>query len=81
MDLLQTMATQLGYQFDRTEIKRTSYMPRGYGDAELDYQEVRKLLLALLRGERGLPVYTPAGQQPEQLPLSGEEKEITGPEQ
>ncbi len=71
VDLLQTMATQLGYQFDKTEIKRTSYMPSGYGDAELDYQEVRKLLLALLRGERGLPVYTPADQQPERLPPSG----------
>ena len=33
VDLLQIMATQLGYQFDKTEIKRTSYTPRGYGDA------------------------------------------------
>ncbi len=81
VDLHKTMASQLGHQFDKTEIKRTSYTPSGYGDVELEQQEARKLSLELLRGERGLPVYIPAGQQQEHLPPSGEEKEITGPEQ
>jgi hypothetical protein len=53
VDLLQAMAMHLGFEFDRTAIRRTSYFPRGYGEAELEQLEIRKLLLAILRGERG----------------------------
>lgn len=55
VDLLQKMATHLGFEFDRTDIKHTSYFPR----AELEQLEIRKLLLSILRGERGFPVYVP----------------------
>jgi hypothetical protein len=65
IDLLQKMAKHLGFEFDRTDIKRTSYFPRGYGEAEFDQLEMRKLLLGILRGERGLPVYVPQAGTPE----------------
>lgn len=67
VDMLQKMASHLGFEFDRTDIRRTSYFPRGYGEAEFELFEMRKLLLAILRGERGLPVYVPPPG--EQIPI------------
>ncbi len=57
VDLLQKMADSLGYEFDKVSIQRTSYFPRGFGDADWDQQQIRKLLLAVLKGERMLPVW------------------------
>lgn len=59
VDMLQKLAAHLGYHFDRTDIRRASYFPRGYGEAEFEQIEMRKLFLDILRGERGLPVYVP----------------------
>src|SRR5439155_20895164 len=56
VDILQKMASHLGYYFDKTDIKRTSYFPQGYGAAEWEQQQIRQLMLALLKGERALPV-------------------------
>jgi uncharacterized protein DUF6680 len=56
VDILQKMARHLGYYFDKTDIKRTSYFPQGYGTAEWEQQQIRQLMLALLKGERSLPV-------------------------
>jgi len=56
VDLLQKMAQHLGYYFDKTDIKRTSYFPQGYGAAEWEQQQIRQLVLSLLKGERALPV-------------------------
>jgi hypothetical protein len=59
-DLLQKMGAYLGYHFDKTELRRTSYFPRGYGAKEWEQQQIRELALALLKGERSLPVCLPA---------------------
>ena len=59
VDLLQKMAGHLDYHFDKSDIKRTSYFPRGYGDAEWEQQQIRRLLLSLLKGERSLPISAP----------------------
>lgn len=56
VDLLQKMASHLGFHFDKTDIKRTSYFPQGYSTAEWEQQQIRQLVLALLKGERALPV-------------------------
>ena len=56
VDLLQEMASHLGFHFDKTDIKRTSYFPQGYSTAEWEQQQIRQLVLALLKGERALPV-------------------------
>ncbi len=74
VDLLQKMADSLGYEFDKVSIQRTSYFPRGFGDADWDQQQIRKLLLALLKGERMLPIWlngpteTIEQNSPQQLP-------------
>lgn len=52
VDLLQKMAAYLGFELHQTDIKRTSYFPRGYGEAEAELLEIRKLLLSILRGHR-----------------------------
>ena len=56
VDLLQKMASHLGFHFDKTDIKRTSYFPQGYSTADWEQQQIRQLVLALLKGERALPV-------------------------
>jgi hypothetical protein len=58
--LLGEMAKYFGYDFDETMIRSTSYSPRFYGELEAEGNEIRKLLLQLLRGERALPM-TPVG--------------------
>lgn len=67
VDLLYEMATHLGYEFDKTYIRRTSYFPHGYGDLELDQLEMRKAFLGILRGERFVPVWV-GGPQAEASP-------------
>lgn len=54
-DLLYEMAGSLGYAYDKAQIKGGTYYPRGYGDAEAEIQETRKLWLDVLRGNRQLP--------------------------
>jgi len=56
VDLLQKMAASLGYDFDKVSIERTSYFPRGFGDMEWEQQQIRKLVLSLLQGDRTLPI-------------------------
>lgn len=48
--LLSKMANSLGYDFETTAIKKTSYFPSGYGDTELDLLAIRKSLRSLLEG-------------------------------
>lgn len=62
VDLLQKMASHLGYHFDKTDIKNTSYFPQGYGTAEWEQQQIRQLMLSLLKGERALPVAPPPSE-------------------
>lgn len=64
VDLLQKMANCLGYDFDKVSIQRTSYFPRGFGDTDWENQQIRKLALAVLKGERWLPVYATSPDYP-----------------
>lgn len=78
VDLLYEMSQYLEYDFDKTHIRRTSYFPKGFGELELDQYELRKGVLALVRGERSLPMFITGMNQPEleagtdapQIPLS-----------
>lgn len=55
-DLLFVMGRSLGYNFDKVHIKRATYYPQGYGDIEQDQLAIRKGVLAVLKGERALPM-------------------------
>lgn len=72
IELMYKMSIALGYDFDRTAIKNTSYMPTAHG-TELDEQTViRKGFAAIFKGESALPMewihpdVTPEEQKKEQ---------------
>jgi hypothetical protein len=54
VSLLHAMGTVLGYKFDQTFIRRTTYAPQGYADIELDGFKMRKALVEVLHGRRAL---------------------------
>lgn len=57
VDLLYEMSRHLGYDFDKTHIRRTSYFPKGFGDLESDQLAIRKGVAAILSGEASFPIY------------------------
>jgi hypothetical protein len=56
IELLHTMATRLGYDFDKVHIKNTSYYPQGALDMETEQQLIRRVVVGLLNGEYELPI-------------------------
>jgi hypothetical protein len=56
VDLLHVMALALGYDFDKTFIRRTTYAPQGYLDLDIDQFMLRKAVLQLVTGERALRI-------------------------
>lgn len=56
VELLHKMATNLGFNFDKTHIKNQCYSPRGWGDVETDQHAIRASLAAILQGKRPFPM-------------------------
>ena len=56
VDLLYEMSRHVGYDFDKTHIRRTSYFPIGHGDIELDQFVIRKALRGILEGKFSFPI-------------------------
>ena len=65
VDLLHTMAVSLGYEFDKTHIRRNAYYPKGYGENEWDQLVIRRGIRELLEGKRVLPVWMPFPEEDE----------------
>jgi hypothetical protein len=63
VDLLYAIAIALGYDFDKTHLRRASYYPRGYGEAEGDAQNIRRGFREVLEGKRWIPIWL-GGTQP-----------------
>lgn len=63
--LLLAMGQSLGYDFDEVKIKRGIYRPRGHVQLEQDQELARRLLLAIMNGERAIPVSIVGAQQVE----------------
>lgn len=57
VELLHSMAIVLDYDFDKTQIKNSSYSPRAHGDIEAQHAAMRKGTIELLEGQRSIPVY------------------------
>lgn len=53
-ELLFTMSEVLGFNFDRVQLKRGVYYPRGHGDVELKQQQILAGLAKVLSGEQSL---------------------------
>lgn len=56
VDLLQSMALVLKYDFDKTQIKNSAYAPKAHGDIEAEQNALRRLSLELLEGKRAIPI-------------------------
>jgi hypothetical protein len=56
VDLLYAMSESLKFDFDKTHLRRGIYSPRAHGEADEDAMVIRKALVAMAKGERGLPV-------------------------
>ena len=69
VDLLYHLAVHVGYDFDRTHLRRNAYFPRGFGETELDQLAIRTGVRELLEGKRALPVWVP---QPDQSSSAGQ---------
>lgn len=58
VDLLETMALNLKYQFPRVDITRGHYRPQAYGDIENDQFIIRKGLVSIFQGKKWFPMMT-----------------------
>lgn len=56
VELLHKMALVLDYDFDKTHIKNSSYAPIVHGDIEDEQRALRKGLIQILEGNKGLPM-------------------------
>jgi hypothetical protein len=54
VDMLHGMAKEVGYGFNKVEIKNEIYSPRKHGDIETDQDIIRRGLALLLSGSRSL---------------------------
>ena len=55
-ELLHEMGSAVGYKFDKVQIRRGIYAPRGHANWELETQLLRRFLIELLAGQRTLPL-------------------------
>jgi hypothetical protein len=53
-NLLYAMAQDIGYKFDRVQLKRGSYTPIAHGELEAEQVEFRRAMLSLVTGKHAL---------------------------
>ncbi len=56
VDLLKVMSETLGYSYDKIQLKKGVYYPKGHGEIEEELKVLRLLLLDLLAGHKSLKV-------------------------
>jgi hypothetical protein len=61
--LLSEMAKVLGYELQQLDVLEGGYYPQGFADIELEQQELRRVLIQVLSGNRPL-IVGPAGPTP-----------------
>lgn len=55
-DLLYEMGVSLGFEFDKTHIKKAGYLPKAYVDQELEQNFIRKGMVDVFLGEKSIPM-------------------------
>lgn len=65
VDLLYEMANCLGYDFDKTHIKNSSYSPVAHGNLEQDQNLIRWGLVNILTGKAAFPIVSKAATDDE----------------
>ncbi|WP_424832461.1 DUF6680 family protein [Ruegeria sp.] len=56
MDLVYQIGVVVGYNFDKRELERRSYVPKGWNDDQFIQRKNAAMLNQLLEGQRPLPV-------------------------
>jgi hypothetical protein len=56
IDLLVAMGADVRYRFDRVQLKNGAYFPTLHGTIAAEQNELRRLAIQLLKGERAFPV-------------------------
>lgn len=62
-DLLHEIGAELGYSYDKRDLRKLAYGPRGWEDEELQTKAMRAHIIDLLQGRRPLPVTWFKGQK------------------
>jgi hypothetical protein len=55
-DLLHEIGAELGYQYDKRDLRKLAYGPRGWENDEVQLRIMRGLLVELLAGRRPMPI-------------------------
>jgi len=64
IELLYEMSLRLKYDFDKTHIRTSVYLPVAHGEQEDDSIAIRKCIRELLEWKRPLPMYVTNLPQP-----------------
>ncbi len=67
-ELLQKMSVRMGYNFDKVDIKRGHYYPKGYGDIETEQMIIRQGLANIFQRKEMFPIIAWIANQPNQQP-------------
>lgn len=64
-DLLHEIAKDVGFNLDKRDLERAAYVPAGWENEQAEQQALRRFMLEMLDGRRGLPVsqFLPQGNQ------------------
>jgi len=54
VNLLAALASDVGFRFDRVQLKKGAYSPIGHGELEFEQQQLRKRTIEVLSGEKPL---------------------------
>lgn len=77
-DLIHLMATSLDIPFSKTQIKQPAYYPKGHAFTESQLDELRVLLLEVLKGHRSLPI-APGPQNQREPQFARDEEQAPRP--
>ncbi len=56
VELLMVMSVAVGYDFDKTYINRTAYVPQKYGETDIELDVIRKAFVQVLVGKASIPI-------------------------
>jgi len=56
VDLLFEMAKDLGYHYDKVQLKKGCYIPQGHAELELDNAKIRQGFMEILSNKKAFPI-------------------------
>lgn len=72
-ELLQKMSIRMGYNFDKVDIKRGHYYPKGYVDIETEKRIIRQGLANIFQNKGAFPIIAWIANEPPKPPENAEQ--------